>query len=448
MQQVEHLIIGFGKAGKTLAQDLAKAGKSVILVEQSAKMYGGTCINVGCIPSKKMAYFAHERHANQNNDKITLQEAVDNKNTLISKLNQANYKKVADVATVITGHASFVDEHTVEVKKDDGETVTIKADNIYINTGAKNWQPPIDGLADSKFAYDSTSIMQLTDVPEQLVIIGGGYIGLEFAFTLAEFGSKVTILETADKFVPREDDEIAQTLQEIMQKKGITLKLGQKVEKIRDEADHAIVQTADGDLKANAILVSTGRRANIEGLQLDKAGVQVTDRGTVAVNDKLQTNVPHIWAMGDVAGSPQFTYISLDDYRVVSDQILGEGQRSTKDRTFPYAVFVQPPLANAGLTEKAAIEKGYRVKTAKLPAVNIPKAKILEQTDGLLKAVVDAKTDKILGVQLLCAEAHEIINFMDLAIKQGLTYQQVRDHIFTHPTMSEALNDLFGMIEK
>ena len=195
---------------------------------------------------------------------------------------------------------------------------------------------------------------------------------------------------------------------------------------------------------ADAILVATGRRANTQGLDLDKAGVILTDKGNIAVNDRLQTSVPHIYAMGDVAGSPQFTYISLDDYRVVKSQVLGDGTYTTKGRTFAYAVFTNPPLANVGMTEQVAKEQGHAVKTAVLEAVNIPKAKILEQTDGLLKAVIDAKTDKILGVQLLCDNAHELINFMDLAIRQGLTYQEVRDYIFTHPTMSEALNELFA----
>lgn len=340
----------------------------------------------------------------------------------------------------------MANELTVD-SEGENETLTITAEQTYINTEAYNWQPPIDGLKDSQFAYDSTSIMQLTKLPKQLVMIGGGYIGLEFAFIFAGFGSQVTILETGDSFLPREDEQITQTLLAIMTKNNITVKTSQKVNKVSDDGDQAIVTTADGELRADAILVATGRRANTDGLKLDNAEVKLTDRGYIAVDEKLQTNVPHIYAMGDVAGSPQFTYISLDDYRVVKSQALGDGSYTTKDRTFPYAVFVNPPLDNVGMTEKAAKDKGYTVKTATLEAVNIPKAKILEQTDGLLKAVVDAKTDKILGVQLLCAESHELINFMDLAIRQGLTYQDVRDNIFTHPTMSEALNDLFAQIK-
>ncbi|MPW73213.1 pyridine nucleotide-disulfide oxidoreductase [Moraxella catarrhalis] len=438
IRHTEHLIIGFGKAGKTLAQTLAKAGKEVILVEKSADMYGGTCINIGCIPSKKLAFLSHERDA-------SLSDAIAHKNQLIAKLNQANFDKVneLDNATVITGEASFIDDKTVQVVTAD-DTLKITADHIHINTGAYNWQPPIDGLKDSKFAHDSTSIMQLTQLPKQLVIIGGGYIGLEFAFIFAGFGSVVTILETADTFLPKEDADIRQNLLGIMANKQITVKTKQQIKQVNDANNHAMVVTEDGELMADAILVATGRRANTQGLDLDKAGVILTDKGNIAVNDRLQTSVPHIYAMGDVAGSPQFTYISLDDYRVVKSQVLGDGTYTTKGRTFAYAVFTNPPLANVGMTEQVAKEQGHAVKTAVLEAVNIPKAKILEQTDGLLKAVIDAKTDKILGVQLLCDNAHELINFMDLAIRQGLTYQEVRDYIFTHPTMSEALNELFA----
>ena len=439
----QHLIIGFGKAGKTLAQELAKADEKVVLVEQSNKMYGGTCINIGCIPSKKLAFLSYG-----NAEQLSLEQAVNRKNQLTDKLNQANYHKVADLenAEVITGKASFIDTHPVKVVTD-SETLAITAEHIYINTGAYNWQALIQLLKDSKFVYDSTSIMQLTILPQHLVVIGGGYIGLEFAFTFAGLGSQVTILETGDTFLPREDADISAALQAIMQKHNITVKINQNITQVKDTDNRATVITTNGELQADAILIATGRRANIKGLDLQNAGVKLSDRGNITVNEKLQTNVPHIYAMGDVAGSPQFTYISLDDYRVVSSQVLGNGSYTTEDRTFPYAVFTNPPLANAGLNEKVAIEKGYQVKTSKFEAVNIPKAKILEQTDGLLKAVVDAQTDKILGVQLLCAEAHEMINFMDLAIRQGLTYQQVRDHIFTHPTMSEALNDLFAAIK-
>lgn len=432
----EHLIIGFGKAGKTLAATLAKLGKSVALIEQSAKMYGGTCINIGCIPSKKLNFLAN---------KVPLDVAVAQKNKLIAKLNDANFKKLDDLekVTVITGKASFLDSHRVMVSTLQGD-ITVTADQIYINTGAYNWQPPITGLNDSQFVYDSTSLMQLTDKPNELVIIGGGYIGLEFAFTFASFGSRVTILEASDVFLAKEDPDIRTALLDIMSNKHIHVKTGVQINAVHDKGNQAAILTDQGELTAQAILVATGRRANTEGLDLDKAGIDLTDKGYIAVNQHLQTTQPHIYAMGDVAGSPQFTYMSLDDYRVVKSHLLADGSYTTEGRTYPYAVFTNPPLAVAGMTEDAAKDRGFTTTVATLPANAIPRAKINEQTDGLLKAVVNMDDGKILGVQLLCENAHEMINFMDLAIRQGLTADDVANHIFTHPTMSEALNDLFG----
>lgn len=433
--QIEHLIIGFGKAGKTLAKALASAGKSVILVEQSAKMYGGTCINIGCIPSKKLKFLAESNHP--------LNEAIAQKNSLIEKLNQANFDMVDKVATVITGKARFIDSHQVAVQTEEGEQI-IQAEHIYINTGATNRRPDIQGIESAPNIYDSTSIMQLTEKPQQLVIIGGGYIGLEFASMFAQFGSKVTVLEVSDTFIGREDRAIANNLLEIMQRQGIEFKFSQRIQSLDEKNGQTLIHTEEGDLLADAVLISAGRSPNTSGLDLDKANIETDKRGAIVVNERLQTSQKHIYAMGDVAGSAQFTYISLDDYRVVKSQLLGDGSYTTKGRTFPYSVFTNPPLSVTGLNEETAKEQGYEVKTAVLQANAIPKAKILEQTDGLLKAVIDSKTDKVLGVQLLCAQSHELINFMDLAIRQGLTHQQLASYIFTHPTMSESLNDLFA----
>ena len=438
IKKTQHLIIGFGKAGKTLAKTLATQGEEVILVEQSTKTYGGTCINIGCIPSKKLKFLAEKGSE--------FHQAIAKKNELIDALNQANFNMVDSVAEVITGKATFVDNNTVQVATD-SETLAIQAEKIYINTGAVSRIPDIDGIKTAKNIYDSTGIMQLAELPKHLVIVGGGYIGLEFASSFAEFGSQVTVLETGDTFVPKEDREIADILLKIMQKQGITVKLNQKIQKFSDSSDNnqTIVHTDDDELLADAVLIATGRLPNTD-LNLDNTGVTLTERGFIAVNEHLQTAVPHIYAMGDVAGSPQFTYMSLDDFRVVKSHLLADGSYTTKNRTFPYSVFVNPPLSVVGLTEENAKKQGFNVKTATLPASSIPKAKILEQTDGLLKAVVDSDTDKILGVQLLCAESHEMINFVDFAIRQGVKYQNVANYIFTHPTMSESLNDLFGKI--
>lgn len=429
-----HLIIGFGKAGKTLAKTLGERGEQVILVEQSPAMYGGTCINIGCIPSKKLKFLAQKGSE--------FHQAINAKNTLTNALNQANFEMLDKVVKVVTGTAKFVDNHSVSVKTAD-ETLLINADYIYINTGAKNRIPNIDGIDTASRVYDSTGIMQLASLPKKLVIIGGGYIGLEFASMFAKFGSEVSVLDMSDTFMPKEDRQIADCLQKIFEKQGIQILLNQKIQKIFDQDNQTIVQTADSQIKADAILIAAGRVPNTD-LDLHNTTITTTQNGAISVNERLQTNEPHIYAMGDVAGSPQFTYISLDDFRVVKSQILEDGSYTTSGRTYPYSVFVNPPLSVAGMTEQVATDKGFTVKTATLDANKIPNAKILEQTDGLLKAVVDADTGKVLGVQLLCVNSQEIINFMDLAIRQGLTHQDIATHIFTHPTISEALNDLFG----
>ncbi len=435
--KTEHLIIGFGKAGKTLAKNLAKMGKEVILVEESPKMYGGTCINIACIPSKKLKYLAESGS--------DFHKAMQEKNKLVEALNSANYKMLDEnkYVTILTGTASFIDEHNVRVEMPN-ETVNIQADYIYINTGAKSFIPNIEGIHSTNNIYDSEGLMRIKELPKHLVIVGGGYIGLEFASIFRKFGSEITILETSDKFVAREDRQIADALLNIMQNSGINIRFSQKIEAFYDAGKQSVVKTSEGEILADAILIATGRRANVKSLNLENAGIKLTDRATIEVNEHLQSSKPHIYAMGDVAGSPQFTYMSLDDFRVVRSHILEDGTYTTKNRTFPYSVFVSPTLSVVGMTEEMARDRGYKVKTNTISASAIPKARILNQSEGLLKAVVDAQTDKILGAQLLCAESHEMINFVDLAIRQGLKAKDIANHIFTHPTMIESLNDLFN----
>ncbi|ELA09456.1 pyridine nucleotide-disulfide oxidoreductase [Moraxella macacae 0408225] len=430
----DHLIIGFGKGGKTLAKTLASKGENVILVEQSAKMYGGTCINIGCIPTKKLKHLAEQGSE--------FHTAILQKNELIGKLNQANFEMIDKVATVITGKADFIDAHTVQVTTD-SDTHTITAKHIYINTGAKSPIPNIDGIHSTQGIYDSTGIMNLAKKPDTLVIVGSGYIGLEFASIFTQFGVKVTVLDLITECLPREDRDVAEALQKIMENQGITFKFNQSVQAFKNVDNQVVIQTEETELKADAVLIATGRVANTD-FNPKNAGIELGERGFVKVNKHLQTSQPHIYAMGDVAGSPQFTYMSLDDFRVVKSHLLGDGSYTTENRTFPYTVFTNPPLSVAGLSENAAKMQGINVKTATLSANAIPKAKIIQQTEGVLKAVINADNNKVIGAQLLCAESHEMINFMDLAIRQGMSASDIANYIFTHPTMSESLNDLFG----
>jgi len=455
MKNYKNLIIGFGKGGKTLAGALASAGQSVALVEASEKMYGGTCINVACIPTKSLEHSA--RMARYQGGSFTdkserYRQAIERKNELTAFLRGKNYEKAVSAGVeVIVGTASFIDSHRVLVQLADGREEEIGAERFFINTGARPFIPSIPGLSSSRFAYISETMMELSVLPEKLVIIGGGYIGLEFASYYLNFGSEVTIIQDGETFIPREDADIAASVLASLENRGARVIRSAKTDHITDLESSAIVHviTADGmeDLPANAILVATGRRPNVNGLNLEAAGVKLTERGAVRTDEHLRTTADNIWAMGDVVGGLQFTYISLDDSRIVRSSLLGDGSRTTANRgEVPYSVFLDPPFSRVGMTEAQAREKGYNVKIAKLPAAGIPKARVLRQTDGLLKAVIDADTNKLLGVHLFCADSHEMINVAKMAIDAGLPYTVLRDAIYTHPTMSEACNDLFASI--
>ena len=457
MEKYDAVIIGFGKGGKTLAGFLAGKGQNVALIEKSDKMYGGTCINVGCIPSKKLVNSTKvlkDKGLSSIEDKEKFYtESIENKNTLIGALRGKNYEMLAskENITVYDGTGSFVSKNVVNVENN-GENVQIEGEKIFINTGAATIIPNIKGLKESNYVYTSTSIMELKELPKKLTIIGAGYIGLEFASMYSEFGSEVTVIDMGDRLMPREDEEIAERVKAILEAKGIKFLLKSKIEEISDRNDKGYVkisgENGESEVESDAILVAIGRKPNTEGLNLEAAGVKTDERGAVVVDETLKTTADNIWAMGDVKGGLQFTYISLDDFRIIRDNVYGNGSRTINDRNvIPYSVFINPPLSRVGMTEKEAVEKGYEVKTGRLEAMAIPKGKIEGVTDGLLKTVVDAKTDKILGCTLLCNTSHEMINVVAAVIKAEQKYTFLKDMIFTHPTMSEALNDLFGSVK-
>lgn len=457
MRNADAAIIGFGKGGKTLAGALAANGKKVIMIERSSEMYGGTCINVACIPTKSLVHSAALSVVQggtfaQKADRY--KKAIERKNFVTSTLRDKNYHKLADNPNieVLLGEASFIDSRHLRVAMKDGAEISLEAKWIFINTGAVPFIPPIPGLRESKFSYTSDSLMELTRLPERMVIVGGGYIGMEFASIFTNFGTQVTVIQNEATFLPREDVEIAQAVLESLTARGIRVIRSANVQNVRDEDGKAIVtvETADRTehLVAEVVLVATGRRPNVAGLCLEAAGVELTDRGAIRTDERLRTTAPDIWALGDVAGGLQFTYISLDDYRIVASQLLGDGSRTTTDRgAVPYSVFIDPPFSRVGLGEREALDKGYSVKIAKLPVAAIPKALVLNNQTGMLKVVVDAKTDRLLGAHFFCEESHEMINLAKLAIDAQLPYQTLKNAIYTHPTMSEALNDLFALLQ-
>ena len=448
------VIIGFGKGGKTMAGALGAAGKKVALIEKSDRMYGGTCINVGCIPTKSLVYragLAAAKGGSFEEKAAAYKAAMEQKEDLTTRLRGKNYQKLDSNPniTVIDGTASFQSPHVVEVEKD-GKTFQVEGEQIFINTGSSAFIPPIEGLKGNPYVYTSEGLLNLTELPSRLVIIGGGYIGVEFSSIYASFGSKVTILQDGDIFLPREDEEIAGAVRESLESRGIRVMTGVKVKALEQAEGKALVAVDNGKevqkLEAEAVLVATGRRPNTAGLNLEAAGVEIGPRGGIVTDDSLTTTAPHIYAMGDVRGGLQFTYISLDDFRIVKSKVLGDGSYTLKERgAVPYSVFLIPPFSRVGLSEIEAVEKGYKVKVARLAAAAIPKAQVLEQPAGLLKAVIDEETGLILGAHLFCQESYEMINMIKLAMDAKVPYQVLGDTIYTHPTMSEAFNDLFAV---
>ena len=352
MKQYDAIIIGFGKAGKTLAAELSNRGWQVAVVERSSMMYGGTCPNIACIPTKTLVHEAgiaallyHDDYPKQAN---LYKQAIGRKNRLTSFLRNNNYERLSKRpnVTVYTGEGSFVSANIIKVALPEGD-IELQGKEIFINTGSTPIIPAIDGIKESQKVYTSTTLLDLNVLPQHLIIVGGGYIGLEFASMYAEFGSKVTLLEGGNRFMPRNDQDIANSVKEVLEKKGIEIHLNARAQSIHDTNDGVTLtysDVSDGTpyfVDGDAILIATGRKPMIEGLNLQAAGIGVDAHGAIVVNDQLRTTVPHVWAMGDVKGGPQFTYLSLDDFRIIRDQLFGDKKRDIGDRDpVPYAVFI------------------------------------------------------------------------------------------------------------
>ncbi|TYB96968.1 pyridine nucleotide-disulfide oxidoreductase [Micromonospora sp. WP24] len=448
------LVIGFGKGGKTLAATMGRQGRRVIMVEQSALMYGGTCINIGCVPTKALIHRASVRPQDAD-PRSWFADSVAWTASLTSMLRKKNFDMLdtLDSVTVVTGTAAFLDEKRVEVTAGD-DRMEITAETIVINTGAQTVVPEIPGLRDSAHLITGTDLIGSPDLPRRVAVVGGGYQGIEFAATLSHYGAEATVLERAGRILRREDEDVAEAAEKILTDQGVTFVTGAKVTRVTDSGAAAVVHyeangTA-GQLEVDAVLAAAGRAPRTAELRLDAAGVRTTDSGAIEVDQYLRTSRPHIFAVGDVNGGPQFTYISLDDYRIVADQLTGEGKRSTADRVaVPYTLFMTPPLARVGLTETEARATGRPVRVAAKPIAAIaamPRARILDDVRGLMKFVIDAETDAILGAALLSVDAQELVNTVALAIRSGVTAGGLRDAIWTHPSSTEAFNEVLANV--
>lgn len=450
---VDLAVVGFGKGGKTLVGALAAAGKRVVLIEQSDQMYGGTCINIGCVPTKALVF--QTEHPDLRVDRETwFRQAVTKKTTLVEAMRAKNFQLFdsPETSTVITGRARFTGPHTLVVTAGDDE-LTVEAATVVVNTGAVPILPPIPGLADSPRVVTSTGMLALTERPRELVVLGGGYVGVEFASMYAAFGTRVTVVQRGGQLLPAEDPDIAAEVRELLTAAGVTVLTGTTVEAVADDGGRAAVtcRAPDGSVRTvrgDLVLAALGRRPMTDGLGLAEVGIEVGRRGEVVVDEHLRTSLPHVYAVGDVNGGPQFTYVSLDDFRIVLDQLTGTGRRATTDRAHvPHVVFTTPPLARVGMTEAQARATGRPVRTAVRRVADmaiVPRAKIVGDARGVMKAVVDAETDEVLGVAMLAHDAHETVNTLAVALRLGATATVLRDGVYTHPSMTEAFNDLFA----
>ncbi|MDL0088124.1 dihydrolipoyl dehydrogenase family protein [Campylobacter gastrosuis] len=433
MKHYDIAILGFGKAGKTLAVRANALNKSVAVVEKSAQMYGGTCINVGCIPTKKLITLSKMAKFHENKDEF-FKKAVGLKNELILALRAKNFAMLDSLKNVevITQTASFVDKNTILLSPS-GEKIT--ADKIIINTGSKSIKPNFSVKSD--IVYQSDEILELGHLPKHLVVVGGGFIGLEMASMFANFGSKVSVVLRSE-ILKNEDDDVREVLIKNLENQGVNFIQNAKISEINGDK----IYFNDSFLEADAFLLSLGRTPNIDDLELKNAGVLVNKRGGVATDECLRSEISDIFAVGDARGDEFFTYISLDDFRIVNSYLFGDKTR-TKNNRSPYAkvLFTDTPFAKIGLSER---EAGENVKVLKVMMQNVPNAKILGNDTGFLKAICDKASGEILGASFICANAHEIINEIAIAMKFRAKASDLAGQIFTHPSTSEALNDLFS----
>lgn len=456
---VDVLVIGWGKGGKTFAGAMAGAGKRVAIVEQSAAMYGGTCINIGCVPTKTLVHDSEQRREDDDPQSF-FDRAVARRDTLIAKLNSVNLHMLADrdTVTVVDGRARFVGPHEVEITPSAGgaglaEHLRITAETIIINTGAVPFMPPVPGI-DGPRIYDSTTLQHVAPFPQRLAVIGAGAIGLEFASMFQGFGAQVTLVQRGAAILPGEDEDVRAAVVEVLAGDGVRILTNTTVTGYVDEADGVRLVGAPGvdggDLVVDAVLVATGRRPAIEGLGLEDAGIAVTERGAVEVDDQLQTSVPGVYAMGDVHGHGQQTYLSLDDMRIVMAALNGGSRRLSDRVAVPSTIFITPAFSAVGLTETQARQDGRAVRVVTAPVAGIkamPRPKAVGDPRGVMKFVVDAESDLILGARLFHVDSQEVINLVALAMRAGVTATALRDGIWTHPSSTEALNEVLGQLK-
>ncbi len=457
-QTHDAIIIGSSRSAIYLSLSLAQAGWRTALIERD--LVGGTCPNVGCVPTKimvasaRVAYVANraaEFGVQTGPVSVDLGTVLQRKRDFLS-MGHSFFEGMIEMTEgleLVMGEARFTGSKSVEVRLNDGNASHLTAETILINTGLRPTKPPVPGM-DSVPTLDNASIMELDTLPEHLVVLGGGYIALEFGQMFRRFGSQVTIVQRGKQLLTREDPDVAEEVANILGEDGIEVLLEAttlRVERTGDGEIQLTVKTPleEREISGSHLLVATGRVPNTEGLNLEAAGVETDDHGFVQVNERLETGTTGIYAFGDVKGGPAFTHIAFDDFRILRTNLLAGGDATTAGRLVPYTVFMDPQLARVGLSETEALAQGRNIRVAKLPMgyIGPTRPQELSETRGFMKAIVDADTQEILGAAILGIEGGEIMSVLGVAMMGNLPYTAIRDGIFAHPTLAESLNDLF-----
>jgi pyruvate/2-oxoglutarate dehydrogenase complex dihydrolipoamide dehydrogenase (E3) component len=454
MTKFDAIVIGSGQAGNPLAQKLADQGWSVALIEQG--QLGGTCVNSGCTPTKTMMASAQVAHYARSAARWGVQAAdvradlariVARKDQIVGQWRSGLEKKLQDRKNLhwYRGHARFVAPHRVRVGEEE-----LESDRIFIDAGARTIIPHVEGL-DRVNYLTNASILELTELPEHLLILGGGYIGLEFGQMFRRFGSQVTIVDHNDQILPREDADVVDDLREALESEGIRFVLRAQADRVATERERITlsvrVENSSLSLEGSHLLVATGRRPNSDDLGLDAAGIETDGQGFIRVNSRLETSVRGIWALGDIKGGPAFTHISYNDFQIVYANLIEGRTLSTDNRQVPYCVFTDPQLGRVGLTEKEARATGRRLKIGKIPMSWVARAIEKDETAGLMKLVVDADTDRILGAAVLSTEGGELIQILGAAMLAGAPYTLLKGAVYIHPTLAEGFWTLMEQVK-
>jgi len=460
MHKYDAILIGSGQAANPLAEKLAAAGWKTALIEK--KFIAGTCINVGCTPTKtliasgRVAYLT-KRSADYGvyttGHSVDIEAVIKRKNAHVLSARESSTKRLLETKNldVIFGNAVFSGPKEVTVTKEDGSVTIMTAEKIFVNIGTRPAIPPIAGLSEVHY-YTSDTILDLLAIPSHLAIIGGSYIALEFGQLYRRLGSEVTIIEGSEQFLSKEDEDIAAEIKKILEEDGIRILTGAKVKSVGSHGDNVTVEleatNGPETIAASHLLVATGRLPETAALNPGMAGIITDKHGFITVDGKLQTNIPGIYALGDVKGGPQFTHISYNDYLILYKNLIENADLSITGRETIYCLFTDPELGRVGLTEKMAREKGLNIKVVTLPAGRIARAWENDETRGMLKAIVNLDNKMILGAAMLCSNGGELMSILQMAMMGNVTYDKIRDAVYAHPTFAESLNNLFARVDQ